>query len=132
MAPPATGTAIRPQHREVVGLRGDDLLLNLCQQLLPFGERQTQRGDIVKAIGPVESHEVETWRLTIDLSSNQPQNPPHSGTPRQHPDDRIALVVIPPIAGQSLQLWFGKQAETGTVKPLPSDVSRAGATVVKS
>jgi hypothetical protein len=36
----------------VVGLRGNDLLLNLRQQELRFGQRQTQFGDLTKTIRP--------------------------------------------------------------------------------
>jgi hypothetical protein len=37
----ATRSAIRPKHRMGVGLLGDNLLLNLRQQQLRFGQRQT-------------------------------------------------------------------------------------------
>jgi hypothetical protein len=103
MAPPAAGTAVRPQHRVVVGLRGDDLLLNLRQQLLPLGQCQTELGDIDKTIGPDELHDVDAQGLTVDPSSNQPQNSPHPRSPQPaiYPADRTAYVFIPPISGQS-------------------------------
>jgi hypothetical protein len=81
MAPPAAGTALRPQHRVVVGLRGDNLLLNFRQQMLPLGQCQTQLGDIDKTIGPDELHDVDAQGLTVSLSPNQPQNPPHPRPP---------------------------------------------------
>jgi hypothetical protein len=55
----------------VVGLRGDDLLLNLCQQQLPFGQRQTQIGDFTETIRPANRYHIETSRLTINPSLNQ-------------------------------------------------------------
>jgi hypothetical protein len=87
----------------VVGLRGDDLLLNTRQKLLRFGQRQTQVGDITKTIRPADLHDVETLGLTIDPRSNQPQSPPHprSSQPAKCPTDRTSLIVIPPISGQS-------------------------------
>jgi hypothetical protein len=55
----------------VVGLRGNDLPLNLRQQQLRFGQRQTQIGDLTKTIRPADRHHVETSRLTIDPGPNQ-------------------------------------------------------------
>jgi hypothetical protein len=42
MASPIAGLAVRPKHRLVVGLRGNNILLSARQQLLRFGQRQTQ------------------------------------------------------------------------------------------
>jgi hypothetical protein len=72
MAPPVAGTAVRPPHRVAVDLRADDLLLDPRQRLLPFGQCQTQVGDIIKTIASVELHDVEADRLTIDPGSSQP------------------------------------------------------------
>jgi hypothetical protein len=55
----------------VVGLRGNDPLLNLRQQQLRFGQRQTQIGDLTKTIRPADRHHVETSRLTINPGPNQ-------------------------------------------------------------
>jgi hypothetical protein len=80
-ASPAAGPAIRPKPPVLVGLRGDDLLLNTRQKLLRFGQRQTQMADIAKTIRPVDLHDVGTARLTIDTRFDQPQNPSHPQTP---------------------------------------------------
>jgi hypothetical protein len=50
----------------VVGLRGHDLLLDLRQQQLRLGQRQTQIGDLTKTIRPADLHHVETPELTIN------------------------------------------------------------------
>jgi hypothetical protein len=82
MASPAAGLAVRPKHRLVVGLRGSNILLNARQQLLRFGQRQTQVGEIAKTIRPTDLHNVETSGLTIvDPGSNQSQHPFHPRTP---------------------------------------------------
>jgi len=65
----------------LVGLRGDDSLLNTRQKLLRFGQRQTQMADIAKTIRPVDLHDVGTARLTIDTRFDQPQNPSHPRSP---------------------------------------------------
>ena len=65
----------------LVGLRGDDLLLNTRQKLLRFGKCQTQMADIAKTIRPVDLHDVGTARLTIDTRFDQPQNPSHPRSP---------------------------------------------------
>jgi hypothetical protein len=97
MAPSDAGTAVRPQHRVVVGLRGDDLLLNLRQQMLPLGQCQTQLGDIHKTIRPDQLHDVYAQRLTVDPSSNQPQNPPHPRSPsRQYTQPIVPLMSSSP------------------------------------
>ncbi|MFL5284721.1 MAG: hypothetical protein ACJ8AW_27985 [Rhodopila sp.] len=49
-------------------MRGDNLLLDVHQKLLRFGQRQTQVGDVVKAIRPADCHQVETPRLTVNPS----------------------------------------------------------------
>jgi hypothetical protein len=85
MTIPAAGPAVRPKHRVIVGLRGNDTLLNARQQLLRFGQRQTQAGDIAKTTRPADLHHVETSGLTINPRSNQSQHPFHPRIPsRQH------------------------------------------------
>jgi hypothetical protein len=85
MASPAAGLAVRPQDRVIVSLCGNDILLNSRQQLLRFGQRQTQVGEIAKTIRSADLHHVETSGLTIDPRSDQPQHPFHPRTPsRQH------------------------------------------------
>jgi hypothetical protein len=54
-----------------VGQRGNDLLRNLRQQQLRFGQRQTQISDFTKTIRPADRNHVETSRLT-DQSRSQP------------------------------------------------------------
>ncbi len=55
----------------MVGLRGNDLLLNLSQQQFRFGERQTQISDLTKTIRPADRHHVGTSRLPINPGPNQ-------------------------------------------------------------
>jgi hypothetical protein len=72
MACPAARLAVRPKHRVVVRLRSDDILLNALQQLLRFGQRQPQVGELAKTIRPADLHHVETSGLTINpLSTNR-------------------------------------------------------------
>jgi hypothetical protein len=69
----------------VVGLRGNDLLLNLRQQQLRFGQRQTQVGDLTEVIWPADLHHVKTSRLAVNPGPNQTQRPFHPRVPnRQH------------------------------------------------
>jgi hypothetical protein len=60
-----------------VGLLGDKLLLNSHQQLLRFGQRHTQVGNITKTIRPADLHHVEAPGLTISPHPNQTQHPFH-------------------------------------------------------
>ena len=46
----AAASAIRPPYGVVPGLRGDELLLDACQQQLSLGKGQTQIGDIAEII----------------------------------------------------------------------------------
>jgi len=55
-----TVSAIRPPNRLAPGLRGNDLLLEACQHPLPVGHGQSQIGDIVKIIRPVDQGN-RTW-----------------------------------------------------------------------
>ena len=102
MASPIAGTTGRPQHRVVADLRGDDLLLNERQQLLPFGQCQTQVGDIAETIGPIELHDVHADRWAIDPGSSQPRYTPHPRSPRRRRAGRsYRSRRHPPISGQS-------------------------------
>ncbi len=69
--PPAARLAGRAKHRVMVGLRSNNLLLNLRQQQFRFGQCQTQLGDLTEAIRPADLHHVETSRLTVSPGSNQ-------------------------------------------------------------
>ena len=46
----AARSAVRPKHRMIASLRSDNLPLNLHQQLLGFGQRDAQVGNITKII----------------------------------------------------------------------------------
>jgi hypothetical protein len=59
------------------GLIGDNLLLNLHQQLLRFGQRDAQIGNLTKTIGSADRHQVETLGLTTKPNANQTQRPFH-------------------------------------------------------
>jgi hypothetical protein len=74
---PTTRSAIRPEHRVGVDLRGNNLLLNLRQQLLCFGQRHTQVGDITKTVRPADRQHIETPGVTINPWPNQTQHPFH-------------------------------------------------------
>jgi hypothetical protein len=66
-------------------LIGDNLPLNLHQQLLCFGQRDTQVGNITKTIRPANRHHVEAPGLTINPHPNQTQRPFHPWiSSRQH------------------------------------------------
>jgi hypothetical protein len=76
----------------VVGLRANNLLLNLRQQQLRFGQRQTQVGNITKTIRPADRHHVETSSLTVTPGPNQTQRPFHLRVPsRQHTRPVVSL-----------------------------------------
>ena len=62
----------------VPGLRRDDFPLDACQQQLPFGQRQTQIGDIAEIIGPVNLHDVRAMPVALSPDFHQPQNPGHA------------------------------------------------------
>jgi hypothetical protein len=58
-------SALWPLNRVALCLRGNDLLLEACQHPLSVGHRQTQTGDIVKIIRPVDRHDVDKRRFTV-------------------------------------------------------------------
>jgi hypothetical protein len=80
--------AVGPKHRLVAGLRGNDFLLNLHQQLLGFGQRQTQVGDVANTIRPVDRHHVETSRLTVNPRPDQTQRPFYPRVPSRNIPDQ--------------------------------------------
>jgi hypothetical protein len=65
-----------------VGLRGNDLLLNLHQQRLRFGQRQTEVGDLAKTISGRLI--AITSRLTINPRPNQTKRPFRPRVPTRH------------------------------------------------
>jgi hypothetical protein len=77
MTCPATRPALWPNRRVGVGLLGDKLLLNVRQQQLRFGQRQTQVGYVAEIIRTADRHHLETPGLTINPHSNQTQRPFH-------------------------------------------------------
>jgi len=62
-------------------LRSHDLLLETRQQQLPFGQCQTEIGDIAEISRPVDRHDVDGPALTASSSFHQPQNPSHASIP---------------------------------------------------
>ena len=78
-----TASAIGSPNGMASGLRGNDLLLNACQQQLPFGQGQTEVGEITEIIGSVDRHHIGGLVLTVSPGFHQPQNPSHASTPGQ-------------------------------------------------
>ncbi len=87
----ATASAIRPPNGVASSLCGNHLLLKACQQQLPFGQGQTQTGDIAEIVGPVDRHDVGRLFLTASPFFHQSYNPRHASTPGQRPDTKISL-----------------------------------------
>jgi hypothetical protein len=99
----ATASTIRSSNGVAPGLRGNDLLLEACQQQLPVGQGQTKIGDIAEIIGPVDLHHVGALLLTTSLGFHQPHNPSHASTPSHRTDAKnTPLALTPPISRQSL------------------------------
>ena len=95
---------IRPENGVGSGLSGYDFLLEGRQQLLRFGQSQTQIGDIPEIIGAIDLHDVRGLPLALGAGFHQPQNPAHTSTPGQTTDARNTLLApIPPILRQSLR-----------------------------
>jgi hypothetical protein len=78
-----TASALGRLNRVVLGLGGNDLLLEACQHLLPVGHAQTPIGDIVETIRSVDRHEVGKRLVTVSPDLHQPHNPSHASTPGQ-------------------------------------------------
>jgi hypothetical protein len=84
-------------NRVALGLRGDDLLLEACQNPLSVGHGHTQIGDIVKTIRPVDRNDVDKRRFTVSPDLQQPLNPNHASTPDQdNRRENTALTLAPP------------------------------------
>jgi hypothetical protein len=60
-----------------VNLLSDKLQLNLRQQQLRFGQRQTQIGEVANTIRPADRHHLEAPELTINPHPSQTQRPFH-------------------------------------------------------
>jgi hypothetical protein len=88
--------AIWPPDDVVPSLRGGDLALHICQQLLRLGQGQPQFGDIAKAIRPADLHEIRAWILALGASLHQPQNPCHAPIPGPKSGVKVQLVPAPP------------------------------------
>ena len=84
-------SALWPLNRVALGLRSNDLLLEASQHPLSVGHGQTQIGDIVKIIRPVDRHDVDKRRFTVSPDLHQPHNPNHASTPGQTTDAKIPL-----------------------------------------
>ena len=67
--------AIWPPDDVIHRLRGGDLALHICQQLLRLGQGQSEFGDVAKAVRPADLHEIRAWMLTLGASLHQLQNP---------------------------------------------------------
>ena len=87
----ATASAIRPSKGMAPGLRGNDLLLQARQQQLPFGQGQTQVGDLTEIIRSVDRHDVNGLVLTVSREFHQPHNPSHPSTSGQRTDAKIPI-----------------------------------------
>src|SRR3954452_10441503 len=61
----ATISAVRAPNGVAPGLRGNDLLLEACQQQLSFGQGQPQVGDFTEIIRAVDLHHVNGLVLTV-------------------------------------------------------------------
>src|SRR5712671_3105589 len=99
---PAAGRAIRPQSRMIVGLHGNNRLLNVRQKLLCLGQRQPHIPDIAKVDGPADLQHIDTPCPAVGPLFDQPQNPSHPRSPsRRRSAGHIAPVLIPPLSGHS-------------------------------
>ena len=122
---PAAGRAIRSQNRMIVGLRGNDRLLNARQKLLRLGQRQPQIRDVAKVVGPADLHHVDTPRPAVSPRFDQLQNPPHPRSPsRQRPDRSYRFRPYPPNVWTlpMLTRWFlsegGRYAQSPSLRSL--------------
>lgn len=75
----------------VPDLGGDDFLLKPCQQLLRFGQGQTQIGDVAEIIGSADLHDVQGLPLAPVADLHQPQNPGHALPHPQNETRKCAL-----------------------------------------
>jgi hypothetical protein len=88
-----------------LGLRSNDLLLEASQHPLSVGHGQTQIGDIVKIIRPVDRHDVDKRRFAVSPDLHQPHNPNHASTPGQTTDAKIPLWPSHPQTCGGPLLW---------------------------
>src|SRR5271166_378215 len=86
-----TASALWPLNRVASGLGGNDLLLEARQHPLPVGHGQTQIGDIIEIIRPVDRHDVGKRLVAVSPDLHQPHNPSHASTPGQTKDAKIPL-----------------------------------------
>src|SRR4051812_44027092 len=91
MANSTTTSAIRPLNGVAPGLRGNNLLLEACQQQLSVGYGQTEIGDMAEIIRSVDLHNVDALLFTIFPGFYQPHNPSHASTSGQRTDAKIPL-----------------------------------------
>jgi len=89
MANTVTARAFRPPNGMAPSLRSDDLPLNARQQLLRFGQGQTQVGDVNEIIGPTDLQDVRARPLALSPDLHQPQNPGHASTLGQRTNAKI-------------------------------------------
>jgi hypothetical protein len=81
VASSAAGPATRPQLPTAVDLPGNDRSLNARQQLLRFGQGQTQVRDIAKTFRPTDFYQISAQAARVILGRNQPQHPSHPRSP---------------------------------------------------
>ena len=86
-----------------VDLPGNHRSLNARQNLLRFGQGQTQVRDIAKTFRPADLYQVGAQAAVIIAGRNQPQHPSHPRSPSR-PSTRPIVPprgVIPPFSGHS-------------------------------
>jgi hypothetical protein len=59
----------------------DNLLLDALQQLLSFGQAQTEIADLVEIAGPVDLHHIDAPEPTCGIRLHQTQDPAHAFSP---------------------------------------------------
>jgi hypothetical protein len=91
-----TASALWPLSRVAPGLSGNDLLLEACHHPLPVSHGQTQIGDIVEIIRPVDRHDVGKRLVTVSPDLHQPHNPSHASTWSDKRRENTALALAPP------------------------------------
>jgi hypothetical protein len=91
MANLATAATIRPSNGVAPGLRGNHLLLEACPQPLSVRYGQTETGDMLQIIRPVDLHNVDALLYTIFPGCHQPHNPSHASTSAQRTDAKLPL-----------------------------------------
>src|SRR5271166_4076565 len=73
--------ARRPPSGMVPGLGDDDLLLDARQQPLRLGQGQTQIGDILEIVRPINLHNIHASPITLSPGFHHLHNPGHASTP---------------------------------------------------